>query len=281
MKDKVCVVTGASAGIGRVTALELARQGAHVVLVCRNREKGESAIAEIKAKTGSEKTELLLCDMSSQKDIRRAARDFLAKHDRLDVLVNNAGAINDTYEKTVDGLELTFATNHLGYFLFTKLLLDCIKKSVPARIVNVASEAHKAGKVQWDDLQYQKGFSTMGTYSQSKLANILFTTELARRLEGTGVTVNCVHPGVVASGFAQNNKGIFKIFYSLAKPFLVTNEKGADTQIYLASSPEVDGVTGKYYVRRKPRTPTRAAQSTEDAKRLWDVSEELVKPSAA
>ncbi len=277
MDGKVCIVTGASTGIGRVTALELARQGAHVVLVCRNREKGESAIAEIQEKTGSTKTELLLCDMSSQKDIRRAAAEFLGKHDRLDVLVNNAGAINDKYEKTVDGLELTFATNHLGYFLFTELLLETLKKSSPARIVNVASDAHKAGKMNWDDLQLEKGFSGWAAYAQSKLANILFTFELARKLEGTGVTANCVHPGVVASGFGQNNKGIIKMFYSVAAPFLKSNEGGAKTQIYLASSPEVEGVSGKYFANIKPLNPSARARSNEDAKRLWDVSEKLTR----
>lgn len=277
MSGKVCVVTGASTGIGRVTARELGRMGAHVVLACRNREKGEDALREVREQTGGAKAELLLCDFSALNDIRRASAEFLAAHSSLHVLVNNAGAIHAKREETEDGLERTFAVNHLGYFLFTDLLLECLKKSAPSRIVNVASRAHRSGQMHWDDLQYAKSYSSYGAYAQSKLANVLFTRELARRLKGTKVTANCLHPGVVASGFAKNNSGFLKLAYVVGAPFMVSAEKGAETQIYLASSSEVEGVSGGYFAECRPAEPSKIAQDFEAAARLWTVSEQLVR----
>src|SRR5581483_7870588 len=208
MQGKVCIVTGANSGIGRITALELARLGAQVVMVCRDRARGEAALAEIKQATGNNQVELMLCDLSSQADIRRFADEFKATHARLDVLVNNAGVYQRKRATTVDGLEATFAVNHLGYFLLTNLLLDVLKQSAPSRIINVASGAHASGHINFDDLQGERQYKGVRAYCHSKLANILFTLELARRLAGTGITANSLHPGAVATG----------IFRALPKP---------------------------------------------------------------
>jgi NAD(P)-dependent dehydrogenase (short-subunit alcohol dehydrogenase family) len=275
MTGKTCMVTGASQGIGKATALGLARLGARVVLVCRDRGRGEAAQAAIRQAVPGAEVELMLADLSDQKQIRQLAQDFKAKHDRLHVLVNNAGAIIMERRLTVDGLEATFATNHLGYFLLTTLLLDVLKASAPARVVNVSSAAHRRGKLDFDDLQHERSYSFMRVYSDSKLANIYFTRELARRLAGTGVTANCLHPGVIGSNFGQSDATWFKIMMKLGKPFLGSEASGAATSIYLASSPEVEGVTGKYFVKSKERHPARVAQDDAVARRLWDVSEKL------
>jgi NAD(P)-dependent dehydrogenase (short-subunit alcohol dehydrogenase family) len=272
MSGKVCLVTGANSGLGKVTALELARMGAHVVMVCRDRIKGEAALAEIKQASANDHIELMFCDLSSQADIRRFADEFKATHDRLDVLINNAGVYLRKRTMTVNKLEATFAINHLGYFLLTNLLVDLLKQSAPARIVNVASGAHASGHINFDDLQGEKSYSGVKAYCHSKLANILFTRELARRLAGTQVTANCLHPGAVATG----------IFRSLPKPIeaiikLVTMspEKGAQTTIYLASSPAVEQVTGKYFVRSTEAQASPEAQDDEIAHHLWAESARL------
>jgi NAD(P)-dependent dehydrogenase (short-subunit alcohol dehydrogenase family) len=272
MSGKVCLVTGANSGLGKVTALELARMGAHVVMVCRDRVKGEAALAEIKQATANDNLELMFCDLASQADIRRFADEFKATHDRLDVLVNNAGVYLRKRTVTVNKLEATFAINHLGYFLLTNLLLDLLKQSALSRIVNVSSGAHTSGHINFDDLQGEKSYSGVKAYCHSKLANILFTRELARRLAGTQVTANCLHPGAVATG----------IFRSLPKPIeaiikLVTMspEKGAQTTIYLASSPAVEQVTGKYFVRSAEAQPSTEAQDGEIAHHLWAESARL------
>src|SRR5436853_2096752 len=246
MNGKVCLVTGANSGIGNVTGLELARLGPHIVMGCHDGARGEAALAEIKQATGNDQLELMLCDLSSQADIRRFADEFKATHNRLDVLVNNAGVYLRKRQTTVDKLEATFAINHLGYFLLTNLLLDLLKQSAPSRIVNVSSSAHTSGHINFDDLQGEKSYGGGKAYCHSKLANILFTRELARQLAGTQVTANCLHPGAVATG----------IFRSLPKPIeaiikLVTMspEKGAQTTIYLASSPAVETVTGKSFIK--------------------------------
>ena len=275
MHGKTVLVTGATQGIGRVTARELARQGATTVLVARDRARGEAVVAEIQQQTGNQAVSLLIADLSSQASIRALAEAFTAKHDALHVLVNNAGSIFIPRQTTVDGLEMTFATNHLGYFLLTHLLLDVLRASAPARIVNVASAAHRRATLDFDDLQSERGYSGMGAYSRSKLANILYTYELARRLEGSGVTANCLHPGVVRTGFGRNTQGIFKLGVKLIAPFMLSDEQGADTSIYLASAPEVEGVTGKYFAKREairsnPQSHDRAA-----AERLWDISLEM------
>jgi NAD(P)-dependent dehydrogenase (short-subunit alcohol dehydrogenase family) len=274
MNGKTVLITGANQGIGKESAIALGKMGAKIVMVCRSEEKGRAALRDVEA-AGAKGVELLLGDMSKQADIRRVASEFLAKHDRLDVLLNNAGVLVTSRRETVDGIEETFATNHLGYFLLTNLLLDVLKKSAPARVVNVSSEAHRRAAVRWDDIQMKSGWSSFASYGQSKLCNILFTRELAKRLEGTGVTANCLHPGVIASGFGQTYGGFTSFLIKLAHPFMISAEKGARTQVYLASSPEVDGVTGKYFDKCKEKRPNRAAQEADAPARLWALSEAL------
>ncbi len=275
MHGKTVLITGANQGIGKASAEALGKMGAKLVLVCRNAEKAKTAIVDIE-KAGAKDVELIVGNVSSQADVRRIAAEVLAKHDRLDVLLNNAGVLVTERRETVDGIEETFAVNHLGYFLLTTLLLDLLKKSAPARIVSVSSEAHRSAKMNWDDLQLTQGWSSIRAYGQSKLCNILFTRELARRLEGTRVTANCLHPGVIASGFGHTDgNGLISFAIKIASPFFLTPEKGARTQVYLASSPEVEGVTGKYFDKCKEKAPSRAAQETGAPERLWAISEEM------
>lgn len=280
MNGKVVLITGATNGIGKVTAIELARQGATVVIVGRSADKTLATVKEIQQATGhQQQVDYLLADLSSMAQVRRLAADFKKKYSRLDVLVNNAGATFTTRQETVDGYEMTFATNHLAYFLLTTQLLDLLKASAPSRIVNVSSDAHTIGKIDFDDLHANKSFGMMGfaAYGNSKLANILFTYELARRLEGTGVTVNVLHPGFVATGFGRNNVGFFRGALQLFQRIGgLSPEKGAETIIYLASSPEVEGITGKYWYKRKPLASSTASYNVETARRLWEISEELV-----
>jgi NAD(P)-dependent dehydrogenase (short-subunit alcohol dehydrogenase family) len=277
LSGKTVLVTGATTGIGRATALALAQKGAEVVITARDHAKAESTLAEIRAAAPHAKTDVLFADLSSMREVRRLADEYLARHPRLDVLVNNAGAILMQRILTVDGFEKTLATNHLAPFLLTNLLLERIKASAPARIVTVASEAHRGGELDFDNLMLERGYRGMRAYAASKLANILFTLELSRRLAGSGVTANSLHPGVVASGFGQGEAtGLFKWAFKLAKPFLISTESGARTSVYLASSPEVEGQTGLYFDKCKPRHPTRRAQDPELARKLWDVSAKLV-----
>ena len=280
MKNKTVLVTGATSGIGRVTAKELARAGASLFLLCRDRGRGEEVVAEIAKETGNRDVRLILADLASQSDIRRAAAEFLATGSPLHVLINNAGLVNLRHALTPDGIEAVFAVNHLAYFLLTILLLDRLKESAPARIVNVASEAHRFGKLDFDDLGGERRYRWTQAYGQSKLANILFTAELARRLAGTGVTVNCLHPGGVGTGLGKNNGAISRAIIGVLRPFLKTPEKGAETTLYLATSPDVEGVTGKYFSNRREKRPSAAATSTANATRLWDISEKLVALSA-
>ncbi|MGK4003917.1 SDR family oxidoreductase [Sorangium sp. So ce1036] len=275
LRGKTVLITGANQGIGKAAAVELARKGAKLVLLCRNPEKARAAMADIQAASGNRDISLILADLSSLEETRRAAAELLDRHDRLDVLLNNAGVITTSRRLSADGHELTFATNHLGAFLLTKLLLDRLKASPSGRIVNVSSEAHRRGQIHFDDLQLTSNWSSFRAYCQSKLANILFTSELARRLDGTSVTANSLHPGVVASGFGRGEGGAFALLVKLAGFFMISPEKGAITSVYLCSSPEVAGVSGKYFDKCKERSPSVAAQSQGDAKRLWDLSEEL------
>lgn len=277
LSGRTCMVTGASSGIGRAAALGLADLGASVVLVCRDRNRGEAALREIRERTGNAALTLMLADLSSQTEIRRLASDFLATGRPLHVLLNNAGVIMLRREETTDGIETTFAVNHLAYFLLTVLLLDRLKASAPARVVSVASDAHHwaGGALDFNDLDSRNGYSAMRVYGRSKLANILFTRELARRLAGTGVTANCLHPGFVGSNFATNNGWLARIVMTVARPAARSPEKGAETAIYLCASPQVEGVTGQYFFDRKPRWPKSYGQSDTDARRLWDVSERL------
>ena len=252
MTGKTCVLTGATSGIGRETAVALAGLGARLALVCRDRGRGEDAVAEIAARTGNRDVVLHLADLSSQRDVRRVAAEILAAHPQIHVLVNNAGVVNLRRTLTEDGLETVFATNHLAYFHLTLLLLDRLRASAPARIVNVASDAHRWGRLDLDDLGNARRYRAMQVYGQSKLANILFTYELARRLAGSGVTCNCLHPGAVGTRLGHNNgTDRAACWPALLVPFFRTPAQGAETSIWLASSPEVEGVSGA--VLRRPQ----------------------------
>jgi NAD(P)-dependent dehydrogenase (short-subunit alcohol dehydrogenase family) len=278
MEGKVCVVTGANSGIGLETARALARMGATVLMAARDRARGEAALEKIRRSTGSDKIELLELDLASFASVRAAAGEVLARHARLDVLVNNAGLILSKRTETKDGIEATFGINHLGHFLFTNLLLERLQKSAPARILNVSSEAHRrAPGLDWEDLDARRGYDGFLAYARSKLANILFTLELARRLDGTRVTANALHPGVVRTRFARDGdaSGLVAIFFRLAAPFLLSPVKGARTSIYLASAPEVESVSGRYFVRCREVAPSPAARDAEAARKLWEISERL------
>jgi NAD(P)-dependent dehydrogenase (short-subunit alcohol dehydrogenase family) len=277
MEGKVCLVTGATAGIGLVTALELARQGARVIGVGRSPERCAEAARRIREQTGTSAVEFLVADLSSQAEVRRLADQVKAATGRLDVLVNNAGLIRLEREVTVDGLEMTFALNHLAYFLLTNLLLDTVRASTPARIVSVASAAHQGCKINFDDLQGETKYSPWRAYQQSKLANILFTRELARRLEGTGVTANALHPGYVRTQIFRAEGFQGWLLRRAAELFAITPEEGAQTSIYLAASPDVEGQTGQYFVRRKPASSSSSPESQDEAtaRRLWEVSARL------
>ncbi len=279
MQGKVILITGATNGIGRAAALDLARRGATVAVAGRNRQRLDDTLAMICAESGSETVSGLLADLSTQADVRQLADGFRSKHDRLDLLLNNAGANFRERIDTADGLERTFAVNHMAYYLLTRLLLDLLRASAPARIVNVSSEAHRQLKTfDFDNIDGRKSWRMFGfsAYSQSKLANILFTRELARRLAGTGVTVNAMHPGVVNTGLFQNIEGIGgRVIAALAPIFMKTPEQGADTLIWLATDDEMEGQSGGYYDRRRLREPSAAAQDDAAAQRLWSLSAEL------
>lgn len=277
LTGKLCMITGATSGIGKAAAVALARLGADLVLVARDPARAEETVRDIAAAAGSRRVEVMLADLSSQEQVRRLADEFLAGGRPLHVLLNNAGVIMLRREETADGIERTWAVNHLAYFLLTNLLLDRLRQSAPARVVNVASDAHaySRGALDFDDLESRKRYSTMHVYAKSKLANILFTRELARRLEGSGVTANALHPGFVGSNFATNNGMFASAVMRLARPFARTAEKGAETAVYLCASPDVEGVSGKYFFDERERWPKRYAQSDEDAARLWEVSERM------
>lgn len=287
MQGKTCLVTGATSGVGKAAVQTLAGMGATVVIVGRNGEKTARVVEGIKAATGNAAVSSLLADLSIQADIRKLATEFQQRHDRLDVLINNAGGIFLDRQLSADGIEMTFAVNHLNYFLLTNLLLDTLKASAPARIINVASDAHRFGPLDFDDLQSERSYSAFGVYGRSKLANILFTVELARRLEGSGVTANALHPGFVNSGFGKNNRsgfwrGLFVRLYDWIGPLIARSpEKAAETVIYLATSPEVAGVTGRYFVDCEPKAPTADATDRGAAARLWAISAEMVGLPAA
>lgn len=278
MNEKIILVTGATNGIGLVTARELARKGAQIVIVSRNAEKCAQVTEDIKRETGNAKIEFIAADLSTHAGTQKVAHEFKKRHTRLDVLVNNAGAFFPSRQLSADGIEMTWALNHLSYFILTVLLLDTLKASGPARIVNVASAAHQGGKINFEDLQMEKSYNAMNAYSQSKLANIIFTYELARKLEGTKVTTNALHPGLVKTGFNRdNNNLLMKIFMGLITPFSRKPDEGAQTSIYLASSNEVDGVTGKYFddnCKAIPSSPV--SYNRTSAERLWQVSLEMI-----
>ncbi len=280
MHGKTCLITGASRGIGLEAAVALARLGATVVLVARDAERGAAAVARVEAEAGTT-ADLLIADLASLQGVRTVAQEFRMRHDRLEVLINNAGAVFSQRSVTVDGFERTFALNHLAYFLLTNLLIDVLCATAPSRIVNVTSDAHKGAVLNFDDLQSERRYSGFQVYGRSKLANILFTHELARRLDGSGVTANCLHPGVVATGFNKNNGLLMRLGMTVARPFLLSAEKGAKTLIYLASSPEVQGVSGEYFVNCTATTSSPPSYDDNAARRLWEVSAEMTGLSGA
>jgi NAD(P)-dependent dehydrogenase (short-subunit alcohol dehydrogenase family) len=273
MNGAVCVVTGATSGIGKATATALARRGARVVLVGRDRGRGEATAAEL-ARVAASPPRVEIADLASMDQVRSLA-ERLGTLDRIDVLVNNAGFVAGQRRVTVDGFEEVFAVNHLAPFLLTNLLLGKLLASAPARVIGVASDAHTNARLDLDDPQLEHGWDSWRSYANSKLANILFTRELARRLGGTGVTANCAHPGVVRTGFGRSGGMLLRLGLTLARPFLLSPERGASTIVYLATSPDVAAATGGYYVKGQPRDPSQAAQDDAAARRLWELSEEL------
>jgi NAD(P)-dependent dehydrogenase (short-subunit alcohol dehydrogenase family) len=271
LAGKVIMVTGSTGGIGLATAKGLARKGASVLIVGRRPQRCQAAVDEVRRASGNSDIDFLVADLSSQKEVRRLAQEFKERRDRLDVLINNAGGIFFRRELSADGIELTFALNHLACFLLTNLLLDTLKSAPEARIVNVSSVAHFLGRIDFSDFQ---SYGWKG-YCGAKLALLLFTYELARRLAGTGVTVNALHPGQVASSFGMNNPGLFPLFRPLIDLFRISNEEGARTSIYLTSSPKVRGVTGRYFVRCKEHRSSRQSYDLESAARMWQISAEM------
>ena len=270
--NKVAIVTGGNAGIGKMTAQLIAPHFETVVIACRDKARGKAARDDVNAMTGLYNVHLQICDCSSSASIAAFAEEFKQKYDRLDVLINNAGAMFPSKVTTIDGLEMNFGLNHMGYFLVTHHLIDLMKKNTPARIINVASLAHRFTRIKWDNLQAEKSYEQITNYGQSKLMNILFTRKLAKELERSGVTANCLHPGSVNSNFGKEGKGLYKVALEISRFFLVSPEKGADTSVYLAAANEVEGKTGGYYVRKRLKQPSRSACNNEDADRLWQIS---------
>ena len=276
MKGKICIITGATAGIGFETAARLGALGARLVLVGRNRDKGEMALARLRARVPGITAEMHYADLSRNDEILRLGPALLDTAARIDVLLNNAGGLFGRREATPDGLERSFALNHMGYFRLTALLRPRLIASAPARIVNVASEAHRGARLNFDDLQCANGYSGWKAYQCSKLANILFTRELARRLQGTAVTANCLHPGFVATSFGNNNRGIWGYGIVIAKWLAaIPVERGAETPVYLSSSPDLGGTSGKYFDKCREREPDQSAKDDRAAVRLWEESEKL------
>lgn len=275
-KSSVVLITGSSSGIGKAAAAALAKTGAHIIMLCRNKERGEAALEEVRKASNNGNVRMMLCNLADLSDVRRFCNEFKSAYDRLDVLVNNAGVITPKRCTTEQGYEIQFGVNHLGHFLLTSLLIDLLVKSAPTRIVIVASDAHKSGRIHYEDINMEKKYTIWGAYSQSKLANILFSYELARKLENTGVTVNCLHPGAVATSIGiDRDTGARTFITSIFRPFFMTPEKGADTIVYLASSKDVEGITGKYYYKRKPILSSKSTYNEENAKKLWKLSEEM------
>ncbi len=275
MNGKVVLITGGTSGIGKAAAVDLAGMGAEVVITGRSAERGREAVEEIKGRSASDDVSLLLADLSVQAEVRRLAEEFRASHDRLDVLVNNAGVVNQKRSETADGIESTLALNHLAPFLLTELLMDLLKGSAPSRIITTASEAERWGRMNFDDLQSRKRYGAFPVYGMTKLANIMFTMELAEKLEGTGVTATCFHPGAVSTNFGSGNGGLGSILFNAFKPFMRSPEKGAETLVHLASSPDVEGMTGKYLSDLKLITAKSVAYDAEARRKLWEASEKL------
>jgi NAD(P)-dependent dehydrogenase (short-subunit alcohol dehydrogenase family) len=280
LEHKTCLITGSTSGIGKEIAIGLAKMKANVVLIGRNKEKCQATLEEIwrnaSIDTNKNRVSYLLADLSSQASIHQLAKEFLDSYESLDILVNNAGVFLSRRFTTVDGIEYTFAVNHLAPFLLTNLLFERIKASSPSRIITTSSVAHRGARINFDNLQFERGrYNGIEAYRQSKLANILFTKELARRSRGSGVTSNCFHPGGVRTNLVQSGPWYYRLIWAIIDPFLVSPRKGADTAIYLASSSKVDSISGKYFVNRKPVGPSGTADDHDATARLWKISEEL------
>ncbi|MCB4805702.1 NAD(P)-dependent dehydrogenase (short-subunit alcohol dehydrogenase family) [Methylobacterium brachiatum] len=276
MRNRVCLVTGATNGIGYETALGLARRGARVAIVGRDPEKTQTSAERIREAVPGAVVDPHVADLSAQAEIRRLAASLRATYPRLDVLVNNAGAIFDRRELTVDGIERTWALDHLGYVLLTLELLDTLKASAAAgakpRIVNVASAAHYRGHIDFSDIEGARRYGAMRAYAQAKLGNVLFTYALARRVKADGITVNALHPGVVKTGFAKNTGGAFGAVWSLMRPFLIRPDKGAATSLHVATAPELDGVTGRYFSHSRPKQSSAESRDESVQERVWALS---------
>ncbi len=277
MTDKVCLITGGNSGIGKASALGLARLNATVVIISRDKDKGEAALMEIRAKSGNRNLDAMTADLSSQDSVRELVHDFRARYKKLNVLINNAGIFLPKRNQTVDGLEATFATNHLGHFLLTNLLLDILKTSAPSRIINLTSSAHFGTEINFEDLKGEKKYSGYHAYSQSKLPNILFTHQLAKQIEGAGVTVNSLHPGVVRTGFGKDQRGLMSVLVTIGRPLMISPERAAEAVIYLATSPDMEAVTGKFFSRGKESKSSTQSYDEKSAERLWKLSAELTK----
>ncbi|RDE15371.1 MAG: short-chain dehydrogenase [Candidatus Thorarchaeota archaeon] len=279
MQGKVCIVTGSSSGIGKATAEGLAKLGARVIMVVRNQQRGEEARSEIIKNSGNDSVDLLLCDLASMSDIKKLADVFLSRYSRLDVLINNAGAVFDEREVTVDGFERTLAVNYLAPFLLTRELLTILKTSAPARVINLTSGLHVRGRVDFEDLQSERHYSGMSAYANAKLMVLMFTYELAKRLNGTGITVNAVHPGFVATNLGRNTGSKrSSVMFGMMRPFQISPQKAAETPVYLASSPEVQEMTGRYWSKMQERRSSEASYDRETQERLWTVTEDLISP---
>ena len=275
MEGKVCLITGATSGIGEVTARELARIGCSVVITARDQRKAEIAVDKLRAESGSLKIDGLVADLSSQVEVRNLAAEFKRQHNRLDVLINNAGAIYLRRSLSQDGIEMTFAVNHLAPFLLTNLLLETLINSTPSRIINVASNSHEGQEILFDDLETRQSFGFMRAYGRSKLANVMFTFELSRRLAGSGVTVNAVHPGLVGTNMGSNNGWLVRLFLPLFRLFSLKPEVGAETSIYLASSPGVEEISGKYFYQKQVVSSSQYSLDEVKARQLWEVSAKM------
>ncbi|MFD1887530.1 SDR family oxidoreductase [Paenibacillus wenxiniae] len=277
MNTRRILITGANSGMGLASSIALAKQGHEVIMACRNEERGQQALQQAREQSGSDQLTLMQCDLGSLKHIHQFAEQFYKQYDRLDVLLNNAGVVNLKRKETEDGFEMSIGVNHLGHFLLTRLLLDALKQSPSGRIVTVASGAYKIGKMHWDDLQLQHGYNVVKAYAQSKLANLYFNHILAEQLQGTNVTANCLHPGAVATSIGVDRDTGFgkRLLAGLAHtPFFQTPEQGAETAVFLATDPSVEGESGRYYYRKKVQSVKSRAMNREEALRLWQWSEQ-------
>lgn len=274
MQNKMVLITGATGGIGYAAALQLATMGAHVVLVGRNLPKTEAVVAEIRKLTGSPNVDYLIGDLSVQADVRRIVREYRSRYNRLDVLINNAGAMFLRYQVSAEGIEMTLALNHLAYFILTVELIDLLKASAPARVINVTSSSHKLARLKLNHMTPNKVYNGWLVYMRTKLMNVIYTYELARRLAGSGVTANCLHPGLIGTGIGQNNKGYRPMFVAYQR-VAVPPEKGAEHLVYLACSPELAGISGKYFVKKNAVRSSKSSYDPDAGRRLWDFSLEM------